>query len=167
MKHEMTNKEYNEYVKTKTPNSKLFSNCLKAFVSGGIICVIGHFILTMFKKWGLDTEAAGTATSIILVFAGALLTGLDIYPKIAKFAGAGTIVPITGFANSVVSPALEAKTEGMVLGVGAKICTIARSRYPLWYTCLVHCRYCVLDYKFVLKNKNLLEETKFTSRRFF
>ena len=84
MKHEMTNKEYNEYVKTKTPNSKLFSNCLKAFVSGGIICVIGHFILTMFKKWGLDTEAAGTATSIILVFAGALLTGLDIYPKIAK-----------------------------------------------------------------------------------
>ena len=118
MKHEMTNKEYNEYVKTKTPNSKLFSNCLKAFVSGGIICVIGHFILTMFKKWGLDTEAAGTATSIILVFAGALLTGLDIYPKIAKFAGAGTIVPITGFA-------LEAKTEGMVLGVGAKICTIA------------------------------------------
>ena len=119
MKHEMTNKEYNEYVKTKTPNSKLFSNCLKAFVSGGIICVIGHFILTMFKKWGLDTEAAGTATSIILVFAGALLTGL------AKFAGAGTIVPITGFANSVVSPALEAKTEGMVLGVGAKIFTIA------------------------------------------
>ena len=112
MKHEMTNKEYNEYVKTKTPNSKLFSNCLKAFVSGGIICVIGHFILTMFKKWGLDTEAAGTATSIILVFAGALLT-------------AGTIVPITGFANSVVSPALEAKTEGMVLGVGAKIFTIA------------------------------------------
>ena len=110
MKHEMTNKEYNEYVKTKTPNSKLFSNCLKAFVSGGIICVIGHFILTMFKKWGLDTEAAGTATSIILVFAGALLTGLDIYPKIAKFAGAGTI---------------EAKTEGMVLGVGAKIFTIA------------------------------------------
>ena len=138
MKHEMTNKEYNEYVKTKTPNSKLFSNCLKAFVSGGIICVndgilfeqqkkgltLG-FILTMFKKWGLDTEAAGTATSIILVFAGALLTGLDIYPKIAKFAGAGTIVPITGFANSVVSPALEAKTEGMVLGVGAKIFTIA------------------------------------------
>ena len=81
MKHEMTNKEYNEYVKTKTPNSKLFSNCLKAFVSGGIICVIGHFILTMFKKWGLDTEAAGTATSIILVFDGALLTGLDIYRK--------------------------------------------------------------------------------------
>ena len=125
MKHEMTNKEYNEYVKTKTPNSKLFSNCLKAFVSGGIICVIGHFILTMFKKWGLDTEAAGTATSIILVFAGALLTGLDIYPKIAKFAGAGTIVPITGFANSVAAPAIEFKEEGWVFGVGCKIFTIA------------------------------------------
>ncbi|MFQ9870125.1 MAG: SpoVA/SpoVAEb family sporulation membrane protein [Clostridia bacterium] len=123
MKHEMTNKEYNEYVKTKTPNSKLFSNCLKAFVSGGIICVIGHFILTMFKKWGLDTEAAGLLQSYWCL--RALLTGLDIYPKIAKFAGAGTIVPITGFANSVVSPALEAKTEGMVLGVGAKIFTIA------------------------------------------
>ena len=105
MKHEMTNKEYNEYVKTKTPNSKLFSNCLKAFVSGGIICVIGHFILTMFKKWDLIQKPASTATSIILVFAGALLTGLDIYPKIAKFlAGAGTIVPITGFANSVRFP---------------------------------------------------------------
>ena len=125
MKHEMTNKEYNEYVKTKTPNSKLFSNCLKAFVSGGIICVIGHFILTMFKKWGLDTEAASTATSIILVFAGALLTGLDIYPKIAKFAGAGTIVPITGFANSVAAPAIEFKAEGQIFGVGAKIFTIA------------------------------------------
>jgi len=125
MKHEMTNKEYNEYVKTKTPNSKLFSNCLKAFVSGGIICVIGHFILTMFKKWGLDTEAASTATSIILVFAGALLTGLDIYPKIAKFAGAGTIVPITGFANSVAAPAIEFKKEGQVFGIGCKIFTIA------------------------------------------
>lgn len=125
MKHEMTNKEYNEYVKKKTPNSKIFSNSIKAFISGGIICVIGQCILTMFKKWGLDVEASGTATSIVLIFIGALLTGLDIYPKIAKFAGAGTVVPITGFANSVVSPALEAKTEGMVLGTGAKIFTIA------------------------------------------
>lgn len=125
MKNEMTNKEYNEYVKNKTPNSKIFTNCIKAFISGGIICVIGQCILTLLKKWGLDEEAAGTFTSIILIFLGALLTGLDIYPKIAKFAGAGTIVPITGFANSVVSPALEAKTEGMVLGVGAKIFTIA------------------------------------------
>ena len=131
MKHEMTNKEYNEYVKTKTPNSKLFSNCLKAFVSGGIICVIGHFILTMFKKWGLDTEAAGTATSIILVFAGALLTGLDIYPKIAKFAGAGTIVPITGFANSVVSPALRQKPK---VWCSVSVQKYSQSPVPLSFT---------------------------------
>lgn len=131
MKHEMTNKEYNEYVKTKTPNSKLFSNCLKAFVSGGIICVIGHFILTMFKKWGLDTEAAGTATSIILVFAGALLTGLDIYPKIAKFAGAGTIVPITGFANSVVSLLLRQKPK---VWCSVSVQKFSQSPVPLSFT---------------------------------
>lgn len=125
MKHEMTNKEYGEYVKTKTPSSKVFSNSIKAFISGGIICAIGQCLIMLFKKWGLDEESASTAASITLIFFGALLTGLDIYPKIAKFAGAGTVVPITGFANSVVSPALEAKTEGLVLGVGAKIFTIA------------------------------------------
>ncbi len=122
----MTNEQYNEYVKQKTPNSKIFTNCIKAFVIGGLICVIGQLILDFFKKkMGMDEESAGTATSIVMVFLGALLTGLNIYPKIAKHAGAGTIVPITGFANSVVSPALEAKTEGLVLGVGAKIFTIA------------------------------------------
>lgn len=125
MKHEMTNQEYNEYITKKTPNSKIFTNCIKAFIAGGIICVIGQCITALLKKWGLNQEDAGTYTSIILVFLGALFTGLDIYPRIAKFAGAGTVVPITGFANSVVSPALEAKTEGMVLGTGAKIFTIA------------------------------------------
>lgn len=125
MKNEMTNQEYNEYVKTKTPNSRLFTNCVKAFLIGGLICVIGECLMVLFKKLGLDEEAAGTYESITLIFLGALLTGLDIYPKIAKHAGAGTVVPITGFANSVVSPALEAKTEGMVLGTGAKIFTIA------------------------------------------
>ena len=131
MKHEMTNKEYNEYVKTKTPNSKLFSNCLKAFVSGGIICVIGHFILTMFKKWGLDTEAAGTATSIILVFAGALLTGLDIYPKIAKFAGAGTIVPITGFAIPLFPLLLRQKPK---VWCSVSVQKFSQSPVPLSFT---------------------------------
>ena len=125
MKHEMTNKEYSDYVKKKTPNSKVFLNSLKAFISGGIICVIGQCILILLKKCGFDEETSAGYTSIILIVLGALLTGLDIYPKLAKFAGAGTIVPITGFANSVVSPALEAKPEGMVLGVGAKIFTIA------------------------------------------
>lgn len=126
LKNKMTNEQYNEYVKQKTPNSKIFTNCIKAFIIGGLICVIGQLILDFFmKKMNLDEEAAATATSIVMVFLGALLTGLNIYPKIAKHAGAGTIVPITGFANSVVSPALEAKTEGLVLGVGAKIFTIA------------------------------------------
>ena len=125
MKKEMTNKEYNEYVKTKTPNSKVVLNSFKAFISGGIICVIGQCILMLLKKCGFDEETSAGYTSIILIFLGALLTGLDIYPKIAKFAGAGTVVPITGFANSVVSPALEAKSEGMFLGVGAQIFTIA------------------------------------------
>ena len=125
MKNEMTNKEYNEYVKTKTPNSKVVLNSFKAFISGGIICVIGQCILMLLKKCGFDEDTSAGYTSIILIFLGALLTGLDIYPKIAKFAGAGTVVPITGFANSVVSPALEAKSEGMILGVGAQIFTIA------------------------------------------
>lgn len=126
MKNKMTNEQYNEYVKQKTPNSKIFVNCIKAFIIGGLICVIGQLILNFFlKKANVDEESAAASASIVLVFLGALLTGLNIYPKIAKHAGAGTIVPITGFANSVVSPALEAKTEGFVLGVGAKIFTIA------------------------------------------
>lgn len=126
MKNKMTNEQYNEYVKQKTPNSKIFVNCLKAFIIGGIVCIIGQLILNFFlKKVNLDEESAAASASIVLIFLGALLTGLNIYPKIAKHAGAGSIVPITGFANSVVSPALEAKTEGFVLGVGAKIFTIA------------------------------------------
>ena len=125
MKNEMTNKEYGEYVNNKTPNSTILKNCVKAFLIGGLICTIGQCLIMLFERLGLDEEAAGTFESVTLIFLGALLTGLDVYPKIAKHAGAGTVVPITGFANSVVSPALEAKTEGMVLGVGAKIFTIA------------------------------------------
>ena len=125
MKNEMTNQEYGEYVKKKTPNSTLLKNCIKAFLIGGLICAIGEGLMLLYGNMGLDEETAGMFESITLIFASALLTGLDIYPKIAKHAGAGTVVPITGFANSVVSPALEAKTEGMVLGIGSKIFTIA------------------------------------------
>ncbi len=121
----MTNKEYADYVKSKTPNSKLTINCIKAFVIGGIICVIGQCFLSLYGYWGLSEEDASAAVTITLVFLSALLTGLDIYPKIAKHAGAGTLVPVTGFANSVAAPALEAKTEGYILGVGAKVFTIA------------------------------------------
>lgn len=121
----MSNPEYNEYVKTKTPNSKLFLNCIKAFAIGGLICVIGQCLLNLYKYLGLSEADASTTVSITLIFISALLTGFDIYPKIAKHAGAGTLVPITGFANSIAAPALEAKTEGYVLGVGAKVFTIA------------------------------------------
>ena len=121
----MTKQEYDELVKQKTPNSTILKNCIKAFLIGGLICVLGEVLLKMYKNLGLSQEDAGTMVSVTLVFLSALLTGLNIYPKIAKHAGAGTIVPITGFANAVTAPALEAKTEGYVLGVGAKIFTIA------------------------------------------
>lgn len=125
MKNKMTKQEYQEYVKKQTPNSPIVKNCICAFIVGGFICVIGQGISDFYKMFELPEDTVATATSITLIFLSALLTGLDVYGKIAKFAGAGTLVPITGFANAVVSPALEAKTEGYILGVGAKVFTIA------------------------------------------
>lgn len=121
----MSEKEYDEYVKQKAEKSTIVKDCIFAFLIGGAICCIGQAISNIYISIGLNEETSSAATSITLIFVSALLTGLGIYPKIAKYAGAGTVVPITGFANSVVSPALEAKSEGMVLGVGAKIFTIA------------------------------------------
>lgn len=118
-------KDYQKLADRKLPPSHLLKNCINAFLIGGIICTIGEAISVMYKSLGLDKEMAGAATSVTLIFLGILFTGLGIYSKIARFAGAGTIVPITGFANSVASPAIEAKTEGFVLGVAAKIFTIA------------------------------------------
>lgn len=119
------NKEYQKLVEKKVPASKLAVNCVKAFFVGGLICVGGQIILNFYTWLGLTKDSAAGATSITLIFIGILLTGLDIYCKIAKHGGAGTLVPITGFANAVASPAIEAKTEGLILGVGAKIFTIA------------------------------------------
>ena len=121
----MNKKEYKEFADRKTPASKVFRNSVRAYLVGGAICMLGQFFLNTYKNIGLDEEGAAAAVSITLVFLGVLLTGVNIYPKIAKFAGAGTIVPITGFANSVAAPAIEAKTEGMVMGVGAKLFTIS------------------------------------------
>jgi len=121
----MNEKEYGEYVKGKVKKSPVLKDCVMAFLFGGSICTVGQVILNLNMSAGLTQENASTATSITLIFIGALLTGLNIYPKLAKYAGAGTIVPITGFANSIVSPALESKNEGFVLGVGAKLFTIA------------------------------------------
>ena len=125
MQNQMTDKEYQKYVDKKTPNSTLFKDMVWAFVIGGIICCIGQLISDGYKMLGLDTDTVSTATSVSLVFLGAFLTGIGVYDNIAKFAGAGTIVPITGFSNSVVSPAMEFKSEGLVLGVGAKMFVIA------------------------------------------
>ncbi len=117
--------DYQKKVDKKMHPSKIWKNCLMAFLFGGAICTVGEYFLKFYQSLELSEELAGSATSITMVFLGVLLTGLDIYPKLAKHAGAGTLVPITGFANSVAAPAIEARTEGLVLGVGAKIFTIA------------------------------------------
>ena len=122
---DMKKQEYKEFAEKKLPPSNLLKNCIKAFLIGGGICVIGEGISSLYKFWGMDKELAGSATSITLIFLGILFTGLGLYSKLARHAGAGTIVPITGFANAVASPAIEAKTEGFILGVAAKIFTIA------------------------------------------
>lgn len=116
---------YDEYVKEVTPTTNVFLNIVKAFVIGGIICVIGQLLLALFKNMGFNKEIAGYYEMIVLILASVILTGLGLYPKIAKHAGAGTLVPITGFANSVASPAIEFKKEGQVFGIGCRIFSIA------------------------------------------
>ena len=120
-----TQKSYQEYVDKKSPNSPILKNCFNAFWVGGLICSIGQIIMDICKKNGLDTQVSGTVVSIILIGISALLTGLNIFNKIGKFAGAGSLVPITGFANSIVSPAMEYKSEGYIMGVGGKMFTVA------------------------------------------
>nr|MBP3681261.1 stage V sporulation protein AC [Clostridia bacterium] len=125
MKPIETNQEYSDYVDQKSPNSPIFKNCFNAFWTGGLICSIGQIIMdfSMFK--GLDQTSASTVVSIVLIGIAALLTGLNIFNRIGKFAGAGSLIPITGFANSIVSPAIEYKSEGYVMGVGGKMFTVA------------------------------------------
>ena len=118
-------KEFQEMVKKASPNSKVFTNCIKAFVVGGLICSLGQFITNILSNHGFSQNDTGIYTSIILILIASILTGLGIYGKIGKFAGAGSIVPITGFSNSVTSPAIEFKKEGYILGLGAKIFIIA------------------------------------------
>lgn len=125
MKPIETKKDYQEYVDQKTPNSPIWLNLLKAFVVGGLICCIGQGITDWLKSLGLDEKTVSATTSVILIFVGIFLTAIGVYSKIGKFAGAGSIVPITGFANSIASPAIEFKSEGLVLGVGAKLFQIA------------------------------------------
>ena len=121
----MTEKEYGKLVKDMMPKSPIWKDCLNAFWIGGLICAIGQAILNAYLALGLPEKEAGTAMSMTLVLISALLTGFSLYDNIAKHAGAGTLVPITGFANAISSAAIEFKTEGFILGVGAKMFTIA------------------------------------------
>ena len=121
----MTEKQYERLVGELAPKSPIWKDYLNAFWIGGLICTLGQLAMNGYTALGLDKENAGTATSMTLVVLSALLTGLSLYDNIAKHAGAGTLVPITGFANSIAAPAVEFKTEGFILGVGAKMFTIA------------------------------------------
>lgn len=121
----LSKQEYAQYVKEMSPNSPMWKDLLNAFWIGGAICVIGQLIMNGFGALGLGKDDAGTATSVSLVFLSALFTGLSLYDDLAKYGGAGTLVPITGFANAVVSPAVEFQSEGFILGVAAKMFTIA------------------------------------------
>lgn len=125
MKPLETNQEYQNYVEQKSPNSPILKNCFNAFWVGGLICTIGQIIMNVCISKGLDKELAGSVVSILLIAISAFLTGLNIFNRIGKFAGAGSLVPITGFANSIVSPAMEYKSEGYVMGVGGKMFTVA------------------------------------------
>ena len=120
-----TKQSYQNYVNKKSPNSPILKNCFNAFWVGGLICTIGQIIMNICKERGFDQNLSGTIVSIILIGISAFLTGLNIFNKIGKFAGAGSLIPITGFANSIVSPAMEYKSEGYVMGVGGKMFTVA------------------------------------------
>ncbi|MBE6032043.1 MAG: SpoVA/SpoVAEb family sporulation membrane protein [Firmicutes bacterium] len=124
-KRKQEEKEFREYIKRFTPKPRTASNCVKAFLSGGLICAAALWIKNRLLRMGIDEDAAGGMVTVILICTAQLLTGIGIFDKITKFTGAGTIVPITGFANAMVAPAIEYKQEGKVLGAGAKLFSVA------------------------------------------
>lgn len=121
----MTKKEYNDYVKAKQKKSPMFKNCLLAFLIGGAICTVGQGFMNIYMMAGLSKEDSSGCVAVTLILISALLTGLDLYDNLAKYGGAGTLVPITGFANSIVAPAMEYKSEGYILGMAVKMFVIA------------------------------------------
>lgn len=118
-------KQYEAYVKEKTPVHNVYLNMVKAFITGGIICLIGQFIFHFFQSHHMEKDVCSAWTSLLLILLSVILTGINLYPTLAKWGGAGALVPITGFANSVAAPAIEYKKEGQVFGIGCKIFTIA------------------------------------------
>lgn len=121
----ISNKQYDEMVKKASPNSPIVLDCIKAFLIGGAICCFGQLLFYIFRKSGMSLDESRSLVSIALIIITAILTGIGVFDKIAKHAGAGTIVPITGFANSVVSPAMEFKSEGFIMGTGSSIFKVA------------------------------------------
>lgn len=148
IKDEDKKQEYEQYVNQITPKKNLFLQMLKAFVVGGLICVLGQAILNFCKGLGLDKETAGSWCSLGLIFLSALLTGFNLYQKLVSFSGAGALVPITGFANSVAAPAIEYQKEGQVFGIGCKIFTIAGPviLYGILTSWILGVIYAVLEY---------------------
>ena len=145
---ERLQKKYNDYVKQVTPTHNLWWNTAKAFVTGGIICCIGQFILNVCENYGLDQKTSGSWCSMLLILLSVLLTGLNLYPSIANWGGAGALVPITGFANGVAAPAIEFQKEGQVFGIGCKIFTIAGPviLYGIFASCVLGLIYWVLKW---------------------
>jgi len=125
MDNKMTKKDYSSYVEGKTKKSRMGINILKAFIIGGFVCILGQFIHDVAVHFGASKELAGSIVAMSLITIAAVLTGLNVFDHIGRFAGAGTAVPITGFANAIVSPAIEFKSEGLILGVGAKMFLVA------------------------------------------
>lgn len=125
MKKSISTHEYQNLVEKKSPVSKIFKNLFAAFITGGTICTVGQIVIIISKSMGADKDTSAVVTSIIMIFLGAFLTGINVYDDISKFGGAGASVPITGFSNSIVSPAMEYKKEGYIMGVGAKMFLIA------------------------------------------
>lgn len=125
MKKPISKHEYQKLVEKKAPTSHLIRNIFAAFVTGGIICAIGQVVAIIAKNFGADKDTVAAVTTIVMIFLGAFLTGINVYDEIGKFGGAGASVPITGFSNSIVAPAMEYKKEGYIMGVGAKMFLIA------------------------------------------
>ena len=166
MKKNITTKqEYQTYVEKKSPNSPILKNCINAFWVGGLICTIGQIIYTICQSKGLDETTSGTIVSITLIGLSAFLTAINWFNRIGKFAGAGSLIPITGFANSIISPSMEYKTEGYVMGVGAKMFTVAGPVLVFGISSSILVRNCIYNNKLSRNNCLINHRSKLSVAR--